>query len=391
MDRLLYLLQQYAENSSSEEELQELKVLINVPANEQIASRLLEQILKQTEPLPTYSETRLQAVLLQIKSAAPVKQINRKWYRYAAAASIILLISITLVTIFTNQHKPTQSIAKNNNQFDIAAPVNNKATITLANGQKVFLDSLSNGTLAQQGNVKLVKFADGRVAYQTASGEMVKQLQYNTLFNPRGSKVANITLADGSRVWLNAGSSITYPIAFVTEERRVSITGEAYFEVTHDAAKPFSVSRSDMSVQVLGTHFNVNAYEDESAIKVTLLEGSVNVSRKSSIVKIKPGEQATLQQEQGDNEIKVEKSVDLEQVMAWKNGEFQFGNKTDIKTIMRQLSRWYNIEVEYKGDINGHIGGSISRDANISQVLKMLEKTGSVKFEIEGTKVTVMP
>ena len=268
------------------------------------------------------------------------------------------------------------------------APETNKAMITLANGQKVYLDSAVNGTLAMQGNVKLVKLANGQIAYQTASGETINEIKYNTLTNPRGSKVIDMTLADGSQVWLNAGSSVTYPVAFVGNERRVAITGEAYFEVAHNTAMPFKVSKGEMEVTVLGTHFNVNAYDDESDIKVTLLEGSVKVIKGPSTgsglqTVLKPGQQA-----QVTNEVKVVNDADLEQVMAWKNGLFNMKG-TDLAALMRQVARWYDVQVSYEGpQQQKSFGGSINRDVDLSDVLKALEQYG-IHFRMEKGKVII--
>jgi ferric-dicitrate binding protein FerR (iron transport regulator) len=254
----------------------------------------------------------------------------------------------------------------------------------LANGSTIYLDSAANGIVTNQGNVQLVKVADGSIAYDGATSEIM----YNTLTNPRGSKVINITFSDGTRVWLNAGSSITYPMVFVGHERKVTVTGEAFFDVTHKAGMPFRVCKGDLEVTVLGTQFNVNAYDDEDAVKVTLLKGSVKILRpaqQAQAIVIKPGQQAVV-----TDKINVDDNIDLEEVMAWKNGTFQFGDKIDVQSLMRQVARWYDVEIEYKGNVNGFVGGSISRDVNISKVIEMLEKTGEVKFKIEGKKITVM-
>jgi transmembrane sensor len=275
----------------------------------------------------------------------------------------------------------------------VAAPTRTKATITLADGRIVELDSLANGTLATQGNVKLVKLANGQIAYETVSGEIVNpstalRMQYNTLTNPRGSKVIDMALIDGSHVWLNAGSSVTYPVVFVGNERKVSVSGEAYFEVTHNAAMPFKVSKEETTVEDLGTHFNVNAYEDEEDIKVTLLEGSVKILRSAQDDKgtlLKPGQQAVVRE--GEN-IHVVNDVDVEMIMGWKNGKFEF-DKTDLTTIMRQISRWYDVEVVYeKKATTEKFGGGISRNLPLSGVLQMLENSG-VHFRLEGKKLFV--
>jgi ferric-dicitrate binding protein FerR (iron transport regulator) len=276
-------------------------------------------------------------------------------------------------------------------------PGGNKAVLTLGNGATIILDSAHTGALAQQGNTQVVKLNNGQLLYNhtAKNGENSltidhSPLTYNTLSTPRGGQY-QLVLPDGSTVWLNAASSIRFPTAFTGNERNVEITGEAYFEVKKNAAMPFTVKMNNgASVQVLGTHFNINAYDDEETIKTTLLEGSVKITKDAALAIIRPGEQATLSHKsQTSQNIPVQK-VDVEEVMAWKNGAFQFGGAT-IETVMRQISRWYDVEVEYKGNISLHFAGTISRNVNISQVLEMLEKAGGIKTTIKGNKVIVTP
>jgi len=198
-----------------------------------------------------------------------------------------------------------------------------------------------------------------------------------------------VVLADGTKVWLNALSSIRFPTSFKGSERKVEITGEAYFEVAKNARMPFRVIGGSQTVEVLGTHFNINAYPDESAVATTLLEGSVKVAMHDGQAKVlKPGEQALIFKE--NNSFRV-KEVDAEDAVAWKNGYFQF-NDDDLKTIMNQLSRWYNVEIVYQqANLDQKFGGTISRSKNLSQVLRILELTGNVRFRVEGRRITVMP
>jgi len=234
-----------------------------------------------------------------------------------------------------------------------------------------------------------VKNADGGIIYDGALRQAQGDIQYNTLTNPKGSKVVDMTLSDGTRVWLNAGSSVTYPVAFVGKERKVTIDGEAYFEVTHNVAMPFKVSKGNMEVTVLGTHFNVNAYDDDAIIKVTLLEGSVRASTGSAgqSVIIRPGEQALAID---NGKLTIEKGIDLDAVMAWKNGRFQFEG-VGIDEVMKQVGRWYDVEVVYEAKPKEqHFRGGIARDVEASKLFKMLEATGAVHFRIEGRKVIVI-
>jgi ferric-dicitrate binding protein FerR (iron transport regulator) len=334
-----------------------------------------------------------------IKTLPVIPFFKRTWVRRVAAAAAII-IGIAGGTYFLFQPGNKEEIAKTEPQEkrfknDVSAPMKAKATITLADGSTVALDSVNYGKLATQGNVNVMVTADGRIVYKEQQ-QSIGQMQYNTLSNPRGSKVVDMTLADGSRVWLNAGSSVTYPVAFIGKERNVTITGEAYFEVAHNAAMPFKVSKGEMAVTVLGTHFNVNAFDDETSIKVTLLEGSVKVNNGNESGLLNPGQQAVLTGVEGSNQanqkikqIIVQTNVDLDEVMAWKNGRFYFDG-ADIKTMMRQLSRWYNVDVEFKADVKSSFVAKISRDEPVTELLKILELTNLVHFKIEGNKIEVI-
>ncbi len=346
---------------------------------------------KILHPLPEPEKNELKeklfsAIQLKIYERPVVSMYRRPWFRLGAAASIALLIGVGIYLFYPNKSQPdtTPPIAVKTN--DVKAPASNRATITLSSGQVVHLDSVQNGVIAQQGNVSLEKQADGKIVYSQSSIDN-GELKYNTLTNPRGSKVIDMALSDGSHVWLNAGSSMIYPISFIGDERKVTITGEAYFEVAHNASKPFKVSKDEMEVTVLGTHFNVNAYDDEKDIRVTLLEGSVKMSivnRQWSI--LKPGEQGITTD---DGKLKIEKRVDVDAVMAWKNGRFEF-KSTDLSSIMRQVSRWYDVEIVFEADVrNERFSGGIARQENASQVMHMLELTNTVHFTIEGNKIVV--
>lgn len=318
------------------------------------------------------------------KPISPVLPLPRfRWQ--AAAASVIFLLGVSAYLLFHNKTAKPAPIAKVL-LHDVKAPQSNRAIVTLANGQKVFLDSVGNGALATQGNVKLIKLASGKIAYRQNAGEVSGKMEYNTLTNPRGSRVISITLADGSRVWLNAGSSLTYPVSFFGNERKVSITGEAYFEVMHDVSKPFMVNNGPLDVKVLGTHFNVNAFEDDdNTVKVTLLEGSVKINNGKTTGLLKPGQQALV-----NKGVKVLSDVDLDMVMAWKNGFFQFDNAS-LQTVLKQISRWYDIDVVYEGNNQPReFVGEMQRDLNLSQMLNILGKN-NVHFRIEGKELIVMP
>lgn len=389
--RLTILFDRYLNNSCTPAEKQELAELILSKEHDASISQVLEQVWAKTTGEADIPEDKAEHIFQSILTTETktVPRIHRIHFRrlrwWAAAAIFILFVTGSYFLLFNNKGGKQNEIVKTEPTKDVKAPTTNRAMITLADGKTVYLDSALNGELAVQGNIKLVKLANGQIAYQTASGEIVKELKYNTLSNPRGSKVIDMQLSDGSHVWLNAGSSVTYPIAFVGDERKVSITGEAYFEVAKDASKKFIVDANETTTEVLGTHFNVNAYDDESDIRITLLEGSVKVSKGNSNNLLKPGQQA-----QVSNSIKVVNDVDVEQVMAWKNGKFQFGG-AGIEEVMRQIARWYDVEVVYElkpQDV--HFRGGISRDVEASKVFKMLETTEAVHFRIEGKKVYVI-
>jgi transmembrane sensor len=387
--RLSILFDRYLSKSCTEAERQELAELILNKEHEQAVTALLEKAWLLTNgemDMPEEKGTLIfNSILESGKKVVPVqksKVIRINWRRVAVAASVIMMLGISSYFIFFNRNKQNE-IVKTELPVNVEPPKGTKAMITLADGRTVALDSLTNGTLAVQGNVNVIKTADGQIVYNGSASAV----EYNTLFNPRGSLVQPLTLNDGTKVWLNAESSIKFPTAFAGSERKVEVTGEAYFEVVHNTAQPFIVRdiNRDAQVQVMGTNFNVNTYVDEAAMKVTLLEGSVNVTNGSAFGLLKPGQQAQI-----SSEIKIVNSVDLEQVMAWKDGVFRFKN-TNIGEIMRQVARWYNVEVDYKGNFSDlNFGGSVSRQANLLELLKRLEATEALRFKMEGRKVIVM-
>ena len=241
-----------------------------------------------------------------------------------------------------------------------------------------------NGQVAKQGGAQIEKLTNGQLVYTPLINKSDKVV-FNTLATPRGGQF-KLSLPDGSEVWLNAVSSIRYPTAFIGNERKVEITGEAYFEIAHDAAKPFKVIVNGTEVKVLGTHFNINAYNDEATVKTTLLEGIVSLSNAASaVVTLKPGQQAQIG---NSRDIKVINNVDIDQEVAWKNGYFSF-YKADLQTVMRQIGRWYDLEILYEGKIpERQFGGKIDRNSNATEVLKILEES-KVHFRIEDGKIVV--
>ncbi|MEO6524422.1 MAG: FecR domain-containing protein [Mucilaginibacter sp.] len=312
------------------------------------------------------------------------QQPKRLWLPYAAAAMLLVTIGTGLF-FYLYQNKKTQSYYAN----DIK-PGSNKAILTLANGKQIILSDAKAGELAEEGSTTINKTTDGKLLYdgsKASSATARSETAMNTITTPRGGQYA-VTLADGSKVLLNAASSLKYPAVFTGNTRQVQLTGEAYFEVAHNKTKPFIVKTTNEQVQVLGTHFDVNAYPDEVAANTTLLEGSVKVSTGGSTALLVPGQQCV--SAYGDNKLQVQ-VADIEAIMAWKNGDFVFKEES-LVSIMRKVSRWYDVDVVYDNttvqDVN--FGGWVSRSKNISSVLKIMELTGKVHFKVEGRRITVM-
>jgi transmembrane sensor len=390
--RLQYLFARYIQDTCTPAEKRELAALALASKYENDVRELLEEYWDKVAEEIRLPEERATFIVRDILGQRPEEtSFGRRatrsivWRKIAVAASVLLVLGLgSYFMFFKNGGKSGAIVQGSELPAGIHPPVTNRAMITLSNGQRIYLDSAGNGQFAEEENVKLVKLDNGRIAYEAAAGEALTQMKYNTLENPVGSRVIDMKFSDGSHVWLNAGSSVTYPVVFIRNERNVSVSGEAYFEVTHDAAKPFYVRKGAMQVQVLGTRFNVNAYDDEAEIKVTLLEGSVKVSNENSGGVLKPGQQASI-----GNTIKIANDVNLEEVMAWKNGLFQFGG-AGIEEVMRQIARWYDVTVIYEDKpAKQHFRGEISRDVEASKVFKMLETTGVVHFRTEGKKVFV--
>ncbi|HEV2831769.1 MAG TPA: FecR domain-containing protein [Hanamia sp.] len=331
------------------------------------------------------------------ESEKVVNRPRRHWKIPAVAAAILILFSVGGYVMFSSKpvrHKIANTVAvPTKTETDDIKPGGNKAVLTLADGSTIVLDHASNGVIGHQGNIKVQKLDNGLLIY-TINGKQVTENDeafFNTISTPRGGQY-QVTLADGTKVWLNAGSSIRFPVLFTGPKREVEITGEAYFEVAKNKDKPFKVKAHSAEIEVLGTHFNVNAYDDEASIKTTLLEGKVKVSTPGSnqnqVSKfLQPGQQAGINKE---GKINVIDHADTEEVMAWKDGHFQF-KSADLKTILRQISRWYDVDVEYKGNVNLHFTGQLRMNENVSKVFEKLELTGEVHFKIEGRKIIVTP
>ena len=390
--QLLALAQKYLQGTASEEEIRLLHEWYDAAGEEEIEMVFTGQ--PETEQDISH---RIFAGLQQKMQPTPAKVRRMNRTKWMAAAAVLILIGAAAGYMLMQSPAPQKpAIVKNKvpQKIQDVQPGGDKATLTLADGSIIVLDSAQNGTITQQGYT-VVKKNGGQLRYDASHSPLATgHTPYNTITTPRGGQY-QVVLPDGSQVWLNAASSLRFPAVFTGKERKVEVTGEAYFEVAKDRHKPFKVAilPSAAEVEVLGTHFNIMAYEDEKNIQTTLLEGKVKVVNNETAI-LNPGQQAVITQQAP---LKVRNDVDLEAVLAWKNGMFSF-NSMDIQSIMRQIARWYNLEVAYSGDMRTRtFSGEVSRNINISGVLKVLE-TGGVHFKLEGSlqpgqtaKIIVLP
>ena len=320
----------------------------------------------------------LRPILAAAAESAPAPVRRLPWLRIAAAAAI--LAGLLCGAAWWQAHRPTKGpvLAQKPVVQDVL-PGGNKAVLVLNDGSSIALDSTKRGTLATQGKTLVVQTSGGHLAYEAK--ENTPLVAYNTIRTPRGGQY-QVTLADGTKVWLNAASSLRFPTAFNGEDRTVELTGEAYFEVTDNPHQPFRVMANGLKIDVLGTHFDVMAYEDEETINTSLLEGAVKVDGRV----LKPGEEARLKK---GGALEVGEG-DMDQVIAWKNGLFQF-ESTPLAEVMRQLGRWYDVSARYEGTFSRHFSGQISRDATLEQVLLMLGQAGKAQFSLQQNTVVVRP
>jgi ferric-dicitrate binding protein FerR (iron transport regulator) len=394
--RLQYLFGKYLNNTCTVAELREFWQLMEAtPENDPVATdiwQLWEATGIQQQPVDaaasgssTYRRIQQQVAQWEKEQAAPYNPgpfYRGNWWKYAAAAVFILCMATTAYIVFNGRKTPNGHPARLADGH--ITPGGNKAVLTLANGSIIALDEAANGALAKDGAASIVKLADGQISYQ--EGEATGETGFNTIATPRGGQY-QVILPDGTKAWLNAASSLRYPTAFTGKERRVTLNGEGYFEVVQNATQPFYVTVNGMEVKVLGTHFNVSAYDDDDSMHTTLLEGAVEVEKGADKQLLKPGQQAILHK--NGNAITT-RNVDTEAVVAWKDGVFTFDS--DLAAIMRQIARWYDITVDFKGNVaSKSFTATISRYHHISEVLTMLEYTKAVRFSIEGRKITVEP
>ena len=378
-ERIPELIVRLLKQEATEEEIAELESWKQAsPANAALIAGMLKEGyvvngLKELETAQKRSTAKLAAAGIVLQDNKDHIRVRRITYRWVAAAAVLMALATGVYFWSQRSLQQIPELAGN------IAPGSTKAILTLADGSTVALDSTGNRVISQGSTA--IRQQGGQLEYDV-KGEPAS-LSYNMLVTPRGGQF-RITLPDGSKVWLNAASSLRYPTAFLNNTRTVEITGEAYFEVAPDAAKPFKVKVNDRTeILVLGTAFNVNAYTDEPTINTTLLDGAVRINTQT----LTPGQQA---QVNTAGAIKLVNDVDVSETVAWKNGIFSFNN-ADVRTVMRQIGRWYNIEIIYEQAVyTTKFKGKIGRDLNLTDALEVLKKAG-VNFKVEGRTVTVMP
>lgn len=365
------------------------------PAEKDFIEKYFERFESEPDVLDGFSKAEREGLQQEIQeklhasmkqsTGAKVKALPR-FRKWQVAASVILFLSLIGITYMTTNRKNKQldtGLVKEQPVKNDIIPGGSRAVLTLGDNSQIILDDVKNGMIAEQGRTSILKTGDGQIAYNAEDGTD-ETVAYNTLTTPVAGQY-KLALPDGSIVWLNASSSLHFPARFSARERRVRLTGEGYFEVKHNEAWPFIVEVEGMEVHDLGTEFNINAYPDETGIQTTLVNGLASVKNAGETVVLQPGKAAIVNAENTSV-----KNVDIAITTAWKNGMFLFKD-TDIKTIMRQVARWYDAEINYKGNVPDLFNGEIPRSVNVSELLKLLELTNRVHFVIEGKKITVTP
>ncbi len=333
-----------------------------------------------------------QILAVDKRAHAPIKKMRRFAIGWLAAAVLIGLAIVFGGHFYRHwlQEKDLDELSSKNQQQryhnDVAPPAGSKAILTLGNGQKVILDSAVIGLIKKQGNINIIKSDSGKLTYALISNK-TSETEYNTLETGRGGQTS-IILADGTKVWLDASSSLRYPTSFPGKERKVEIRGQAYFEVAKDPSKPFYVDVNGMRVSVLGTSYNIKAYDDESTRIVTLVAGAVRVTMdQGKTLEMAPGDQVKVG---AAGEMSKAAHADVDAALAWKNGYFIF-NGSDMTTLLKEASRWYDVEVENRKTANPRFYGEVPRNTPLSDLLKAMELSGKVKFSIQGNKIIVLP
>lgn len=388
-ERFSYLFEQYLNKQSNDVEIEELMRLIHSgDFDRQLEAEIdkyYENFKPFQSPFSSAQENRILNAVLDAKN--PVAKLKVAWYhkswaKVSIAASILLCLGTAFFAYHSYTYKKGQELAAN-----LIGPGTNKARLVLSTGQVLLLDTLKNGTMTLEAGVQITKTKDGQLIYKINDQQTQNASLINTIETPRGGQF-QVQLPDGTSVWLNAASSLKYSSAFKDKKREVTLSGEAYFEVSHRSGQPFLVHTPNQVVEVLGTHFNVNAYPDEESQVTTLLEGLVQTSSKGNSVLLQPGQQSIL--DLRNNRLKTT-TADMESVMGWKNGDFIFKDE-DLASVMKKIERWYDVEVVFQGiDPKAiKLGGWVSRSKNIAAVLKIIEPIAGIQIKIDGRRITVM-
>ena len=381
------LLKKYLSGALEPAEERELSRLLEAPEYRALLEHMLDEALEEEAHAGEPDEEILNSIKYNLQQRIQLQQktaVRLRMNRWLSVAAMLLLVAGAATFYLRNKPgQQAQAVAPKQPAKPIE-PGGNKAVLTLADGSEIILDSTGNGNVTMQGAVKVIKLSDGKLAYQpgAATGAMV----YNSIATPRGGQY-QLELSDGTKVWLNATSTLKFPVAFSGKERRVILTGEGYFEVAKNATMPFHVEVNGVDINVLGTHFNVNAYANEATIRTTLLEGSVSVAGKGGQCVLRPGQQAVAN---ATDKMEVNNNVDADEVVAWKYGMFRFKGAA-LATILRQASRWYDIDFVFEAETDEKFSGEIARTVNAEQLLNILELTGKVDFEVKGRTVLVIP
>jgi transmembrane sensor len=390
--RLEYLFDRYFDKTCTDQEKAELMFLLQDLPDMDLQQLIQRAYTRQTTapPLPAHSARTILASILERNDKRVIDLQDRPrplpfLRRLAGVAAAVLLLCLAGSYLWVHHHSPGSFFraADGPAAFKSSMPPGHSgAILTLAGGTTVLLDSAHNGALTTQGNVQVIN-RNGQLVYNTLTGS--HEILYNIITTPRGRQY-QLMLADGSKVWLNSASSLRYPAGFTGNSRQVELTGEGYFEVADDAAHPFIVKTKNMDVHVLGTGFNVMAYDDEDAVRTTLIYGSVKVKTGDKETLINPGQQASAAQGNGQCGVS---NPDITEVLAWKEGKFRFW-KSGIQPIMRQIARWYDVEIAYKGALpDVQFTGVFPRKEDVSELLEVLEDAGKVHFSMEGNTIVV--
>ncbi len=396
--RLLLLLKQYFDNTITRDDCEELLKYLD-EGKPTMISAAIDEVLKAEKTPPTFSTQQKETVYRELAkkmqqretdipqpSLSPRRPIAPlRWI--GIAASVMLILSVGLVRYFHPSGSENSAMSSKEITNDILLPDDNQAILTLADGRSIVLGDAKEGLLAQEFGVQIKKTADGSILYEASNTRKSTDAPaYNTFSTPKGH-MYRLKLPDGTNVWLNTASSLRYPVAFTEKERKVALSGEAFFEVEKDADRPFIVEANGSTIRVLGTHFNLSAYSDEPRTTTTVVEGAVNVSKNGKSVALKPGQQAVVDDMTGTIR---QSQVDVRWVIAWKNGYFRFDDES-VADIINKISRWYAIDtVEYRGQINDRFTGTFQRSKQVSQLFSNLEKLAPITFEIKERRVIIM-